>query len=462
MEYKKRCQWCGVPFIAHKLTTLYCCKACWDKAYEAKRRQNKREAQRLEVESARPVVESIGTKEFLNPTEAARLLGVSRASMYRYMEQGGIKVLRTPARTIVRRSDIEALFDNPPAYIKRNNNKLNMLGETYSMLDITKKYNISKRVAESRIRKFDILKIMRGRNIFYRREDIHKYFEDFTIELDTDFYYNAEEIMEKYNMTHQAIVAFARRHEIPRIYRNRVTYYSKAHIDSVKTTGKRLDPNYYTRQEIMSRYHFTKEQVSYYLNTYHIERKQREGITYILSKDIYKHRRANKEDADVWLAKGGTWSDGTISVWALGSTDSGVSWIVETEGQRIFHAGDLNNWYARFLPEAVPGETIYSEEFDEEIDPIAHEKQYLGELKDIRKITDSFDVVLFPIDGRIGNGYTLGGRQFIERFKVGLFVPMHFVASGFESSWRMKEFTDEKGIPYWEISKEGDTIELKE
>ena len=81
-------------------------------------------------------------------------------------------------------------------------------------------------------------------------------------------------------------------------------------------------------------------------------RKQRDGITYILSKDIYKHRRATKEDADVWLAKGGTWSDGTLSVWALGSTDSGVSWIVETEGKRIFHAGDLNNWYARFLPEA--------------------------------------------------------------------------------------------------------------
>jgi hypothetical protein len=127
---------------------------------------------------------------------------------------------------------------------------------------------------------------MRGRNIFYRREDIHKYFEDFTIELDTDFYYNAEEIMEKYNMTHQAIVAFARRHEIPRIYRNRVTYYSKAHIDSVKTTGKRLDPNYYTRQEIMSRYHFTKEQVSYYLNTYHIERKKCGAFTMINREDF--------------------------------------------------------------------------------------------------------------------------------------------------------------------------------
>jgi len=40
-----------------------------------------------------------------------------------------------------------------------------------------------------------------------------------------------------------------------------------------------------------------------------------------------------------------------------------VPWIVETEGKRVFHAGDLNNWYARFLPEAVTGETFYSEEF---------------------------------------------------------------------------------------------------
>ena len=183
-------------------------------------------------------------------------------------------------------------------------------------------------------------------------------------------------------------------------------------------------------------------------------------MTYILSKDILKHRRANKEEADAWLAKGALWSDDRISVKALGSTDSGVSWIVETEGKRIFHTGDLNNWYARFLPEAVPGQTIYSEEFDEDIDPIAHEKQYLGELKDIRKVADGFDLVMFPIDGRIGNGYTLGGRQFIERFKVGIFVPMHFVASGFESSWRFKEYAEKKGIRFWEITKEGEMIEL--
>lgn len=197
--------------------------------------------------------------------------------------------------------------------------------------------------------------------------------------------------------------------------------------------------------------HFTKEIFQW--------RNLRQDIIYILSKDIYKRRRANMEDADVWLAKGSTWRDERISVWALSSTDSGVSWIVETEGRRIFHAGDLNNWYAKFLPDAVPGQKMYSFEMEEVFDPIAHEKQYLGELKDIRKIADGFDVVMFPIDGRIGNGYTLGGRQFIERFKVGLFVPMHFT-TGFESAWRFKEFTDEAHIPFWAISREGETIEI--
>ena len=210
--------------------------------------------------------------------------------------------------------------------------------------------------------------------------------------------------------------------------------------------------------------HFTKDIFEW--------KKLRQGITYILSKDIYKHRRASKEDADVWLAKGGMWSDDTISVWALGSTDSGVSWIVETEGHRIFHAGDLNNWYAKFLSDDNPDQERYSFEMEEVFNPIAHEKQFLGELKDIRKVADSFDVVMFPIDGRVGrsssarllpegrkNGYTLGGRQFIERFKVGLFVPMHFT-TGFQSSWRMKEFTDEKDITFWEINREGETIEI--
>jgi len=77
----------------------------------------------------------------------------------------------------------------------------------------------------------------------------------------------------------------------------------------------------------------------------------KDKITYILSKDILKRRRASQDEAQVWLSKGGTWQDENIRVTATGSNDSGVSWIVEVENRRIFHAGDLCNWYARFLSE---------------------------------------------------------------------------------------------------------------
>lgn len=184
-------------------------------------------------------------------------------------------------------------------------------------------------------------------------------------------------------------------------------------------------------------------------------------ITYILSKDILKHRRAKREDADVWLAKGGSWQDGLIRANATGSNDSGVSWVVQTENKYIFHAGDLNNWYARFLTDDYPGGTIYSPEFGIDINPEKEEKRYLGELKDIHKLTGRFDIAMFPIDGRIGNGYTRGARQFIDHFQVGVLVPMHFVASGFQSAWRMKEFTDAQGIDFWCIKEEGECFFIK-
>ena len=73
------------------------------------------------------------------------------------------------------------------------------------------------------------------------------------------------------------------------------------------------------------------------------------SFTYIHSKDIFRHNRCQKDEADVLMVKGKSWCDKNIKIVAAGSNDSGVSWIVEVAGKRIFHAGDLNNWYARFL-----------------------------------------------------------------------------------------------------------------
>ena len=126
------------------MTTLYCSKSCIDKAYKAKERQKKQEEFDDEQKSNLPIVESIGNKPFLSPAEAALLLGISKASLYRYMAQGLLKVLRTPARTIIRRSDIEKMFDSSPEYRKRSY-RVKKVSDTCTMKEIMEKYKITKK-----------------------------------------------------------------------------------------------------------------------------------------------------------------------------------------------------------------------------------------------------------------------------------------------------------------------------
>lgn len=62
----------------------------------------------------------VGGKPFLSPAEAATLLGISRATIYRHMAAGIIRALQLRGRTIIRKSDIEKMFDNAPDYKKRS------------------------------------------------------------------------------------------------------------------------------------------------------------------------------------------------------------------------------------------------------------------------------------------------------------------------------------------------------
>ena len=70
----------------------------------------------------------------------------------------------------------------------------------------------------------------------------------------------------------------------------------------------------------------------------------KKGIVYLFGKDILKRNRAGKEDA-IYLKKGDFYEDHNLRIKAFGSTDSGISFLIEAEGKRLFHAGDLNNWH---------------------------------------------------------------------------------------------------------------------
>ena len=58
-------------------------------------------------------------KEYLTPSEVAELLNIGRTSIYRYIRNGTIKVIRFERKTLVRRANIENMTD----YLSPENEK---------------------------------------------------------------------------------------------------------------------------------------------------------------------------------------------------------------------------------------------------------------------------------------------------------------------------------------------------
>ncbi len=97
-----------------------------------------------------------------------------------------------------------------------------------------------------------------------------------------------------------------------------------------------------------------------------------------------------------------------VRVSALASTDSGVAFVVETEGKRIYHAGDLNWWHWDGEPEE---ENAWMEEhYKKEIDRLAGQR---------------FDAAFVPLDPRLGEQFGLGMDYFLEKTEGDAVFPMH-------------------------------------
>lgn len=173
-------------------------------------------------------------------------------------------------------------------------------------------------------------------------------------------------------------------------------------------------------------------------------KNRRPDIQYILSKDILDHKKAGPDDA-VYLDKLQTYQDDILTIKAFGSTDIGVSFLIETGEMKIFHAGDLNNWH--WKDESTKKESDEAE---------AH---YLRELNEIVQYTDHLNVAIFPVDPRLGSDYMLGAKQFVDAIRVDLFVPMHFTEK-YERAASFRSYAESKGCQFFAISHKGESIDF--
>lgn len=168
-------------------------------------------------------------------------------------------------------------------------------------------------------------------------------------------------------------------------------------------------------------------------------KKVRPDLVFVFSKDILGHCSVPEGDA-VWMEEGDVYADGLIEVRAFGSTDIGVSFLLEAEGKTIFHAGDLNNWH--WMDEC------------EESEWRGYENDFLRELETLAEYAGRVDLAMFPVDPRLGKEYMRGPRQFVERIKTAIFVPMHF-DEAYAKAAAFAPFARANGARFVELARRG-------
>ncbi|HHV64594.1 MAG TPA: MBL fold metallo-hydrolase [Peptococcaceae bacterium] len=107
---------------------------------------------------------------------------------------------------------------------------------------------------------------------------------------------------------------------------------------------------------------------------------------------------------------------GDVLIKTYGSTDVGVSFLVEADGMRIFHAGDLNwwHWWGEQAEDIARAEVMFKEEMAKIKEDLAQE------------VGQTIDFAFFPVDQRLEHNYCLGADYFIEKLAPRFLIPMHF------------------------------------
>ena len=126
-----------------------------------------------------------------------------------------------------------------------------------------------------------------------------------------------------------------------------------------------------------------------YLKKHGIDPSIREKITYVTIRAKYQ-------------------IEGGVQVETFRSTDAGVAFLIEVNGVRLFHAGDLNDW-------SFPGA--------DDLTTWKMRREFQAEIKRLKN--KEIQIAFIPTDPRLGKNQWNAMDFFLEQTDAKLVFPMH-------------------------------------
>ena len=237
---KKICEFCGCEFEAYTQVARYFSHDCNRKAYrEIKRKEVIFLTASMASQTKRERAKSdLSEREYISISDAAAIMGVSRWTIYRNVVKGCIPAKRLSQRTtLIRKKDIEALFDVIEPYEVLTTGVHKPIDEWYTIDEVTEKYGLLRHRIRKIINAEGIPTKKAGTRTLIAKNKIDAYFRkkgfDATLSNLAEWITTLQ-VIETYGMTERAVRIFVSRYTIPKKRINGKLYYSKQHIDKLK------------------------------------------------------------------------------------------------------------------------------------------------------------------------------------------------------------------------------------
>lgn len=171
-QIERRCEVCGMPFLAKTIESRYCCNKCTQKAYK------RRKAEVLKNEGLSKIAENVGdAREYITVKEAMAIYLVGRTSLYQYIRSGKIPSINLGKHLIrIRRQELDECFPKrnfTNSDVKRLPKLYNMEPENcYTIGEIAEKFHVDDSTVYLHIRKYSIPTRQIGNYVYVPKSEI--------------------------------------------------------------------------------------------------------------------------------------------------------------------------------------------------------------------------------------------------------------------------------------------------
>lgn len=285
------CPQCGKPFSTTASRKEYCSKSC---AAAHEKESSKRNAKAKSVVTSKlSLKQAESSKDLLSISAAARYLGVSRPTIYKYIEEGKLSPIR--------KSDL--VIRIPISQLQQSEDKTQQLPSVdttgyMTKSEVLRKYEITETWFHRRNKAKGVKSVRVGAQSYYEAAVMHKLFHKEEYNEITEWY-TSEELAIREDVGRKYLCALARQMGIPTKRAGSKYYIAKKEWDERKESPQELEKKYMLAAQAMKHYHVGHETFYKIIQEKEPKRVRKGNYFYYLIKDldrIFKNREPEIPD----------------------------------------------------------------------------------------------------------------------------------------------------------------------